>query len=1643
MQAIFAIAASAALVALALVSTISGGISSELRGDDHDLPSRSSGSTAPQPSTPAPGSSTGTHVTPEGADPSCQLYSLGELGVSSYDVYGLVDDPGSGQIVASFYDGSSSVIQIVNPGSSYTSFPGSGFPEYGTYDSSNGDVYFADQSGYLYSVNPTTDSTGTVTTGGEPYAVTYDSSQNTLFVSNQGSNSVQEVTASGTVDHTFSVSSPGQIIYDSKNGDVYVGYSSDYVDAINPSTNSVTSISNDGDLADYFAVNSTSGYVYVSDGYSAINVISGTVLEASDSISAGNVGPLTYDGDAYYLMAADLNGGSYEGNVYEFALSGNSLTLSSTVSFGTPLGDIVYDSKDALAFVGYDYYYVEGLHPCVALNWEGSWSSGTPQPYSVEDTDTGQTYPSSGNVVSYPVASGYSSDFKVIPPSGYQASPSSGSESIGKTNFFQTIQFSVITSYSITFYTSPTSCGSVTFNGQTYDNGGQVSIGSGTYSVSATACAGYELQSLVGAGSVSVSNGEATVSGAGSITATFAIPQTYEVTFYTSPASCGSLTFAGITYTDGELNSSVASGTYSVSATACSGYGLESLVGGGDVSVSDGEATVSGAGTITATFTTSLTISLTASPETLAVGSQTTISATPSGGDPPYSYQWSGTPPGTGCSPSGGLEFQCTPSAPGVYQVEVEVTDGQGTQASASLPLNVSTFSLPSIDGSNTYDWYIFGSESTYSSISGSATDWAQADYLYCFLDSSSNCPISSVMVSTNGGNAVVLSPSLASDFSTTLLWASSYILLGGPSNTANWEQWQTMENSALADEWEQEAGIIAANVLNLATIIGPILNDIAQDQGSTASEQVEYYTGLVQDIADGFNSIPSSDNPAAIFETLDGQTSGYPAIVTSETYSTFQFVAGLVSFPQSEVSGLVGELYTDAFGSPPEGSAQAIMETFMEQFGAGVGASLASAGAGVLTNVLESGFGEATVDALPDIASDLVDDVAGEDLPQALANVIISDYIIPFASLLQEEVNLQTMLGDELPYLLSALPSLTQGDSANLAVASPAENVGGEIYLHLSKWFSTNEDVTQDEYLYCIFNSNSCNSIEAADSLEATATLDNAYALYEQEASSSTAVEPLIGVPPALHASEPARDADSQPAQTNLTGTTPSDFVPLVDEFGGQGVLSFNYNGTSNVSVRFASNSVYWDGESGGTYADTVIYQIENRTFVALYNITSESYLATTSSPSELVSVESSNSSASVVVLNTTVSSGSYVSVPVGPSDSSAPGYSGNLVTVSEMGLPLAVNWTVVLDGTQIPVNGSALNLTGLPNGTYSISVLDNNSLYAPSYDATFTLAGVPISVEVTFTLVTYQVSVDETGLPSGTIWSLTVGQMTFTSSAPSIMFDEPNGTYAYVVSIAKGGSSSGTFTVDGGPLVVSLGYSPVTFVEQGLPSGTAWSVTTNGQEQSSTSAKLVFYLLNGAYSYHIGEVSGYHTTPAGSYSVVGEPLKISSKFVRTTYDVKFEEKGFTTAWKTTWCVSFNGATLCTDTSSITFSHIANGTYAYTVGQVANYSLQGSNTGTVNVVGAGQGSISNILVLHWSLVKYHVTFKEKGLGHGAKWSVTFDGMSKSSTGTTITFSVSNGTYEFSVLSAGYTPSPASGSLTVAGTSVTQTVSFT
>lgn len=128
----------------------------------------------------------------------------------------------------------------------------------------------------------------------------------------------------------------------------------------------------------------------------------------------------------------------------------------------------------------------------------------------------------------------------------------------------------------------------------------------------------------------------------------------------------------------------------------------------------------------------------------------------------------------------------------------------------------------------------------------------------------------------------------------------------------------------------------------------------------------------------------------------------------------------------------------------------------------------------------------------------------------------------------------------------------------------------------------------------------------------------------------------------------------------------------------------------------------------------------------------------------------------------------------------------------------------------------------------------------------------------------------------------------------------------------------------------------------------------------------------------------------------------------------------------------------------------LPNGTYSFSIGTEFGYT-ESPTTGNVTI----KGEPVAVAVTFKALPAYAVKFTESGQpsGSGVYWLVKLGPNNGSAqSGSTITFDYPNGTYSFAVpdveliecgIDEKYTPSPASGSVTVSGATVQKAIKFT
>lgn len=440
---------------------------------------------------------------------------------------------------------------------------------------------------------------------------------------------------------------------------------------------------------------------------------------------------------------------------------------------------------------------------------------------------------------------------------------------------------------------------------------------------------------------------------------------------------------------------------------------------------------------------------------------------------------------------------------------------------------------------------------------------------------------------------------------------------------------------------------------------------------------------------------------------------------------------------------------------------------------------------------------------------------------------------------------------------------------------------------------------------------------------------------------------------------------------------------------------------------------------------------------------------------------------------------------------------------TFTETGLPAGTNWSVKLtyvgcgcDGVHgtFTTNGNSLTVA-LTNGTYRYNALPVPNYVSSDSRGTLTVAGAsPTTVTVVFQpIVQYTAVFLQSGLPTGTNWTVSLTgngtdqayameHQSQSTNNSSLSFSLLNGTYHYVVGKVAGsyfaGPSHGVFVVNGAapaPIDVTFVTPPqyaVTFHESGLANGTNWTVRISGfggvriaETVSASTSNLSVLLPNGTYRFAVGEVLGYDFVGAstGHFTVSSGPVSENVTFEVVGpagfFAVTFDETGLSAGhhWHVTIVATHTfghsrTAGQSSNTTSLTFD-LQNGTYRYTVWLPRAYTSS-STTGTFTVAGASPPQINVTFV---PIPRFTVTVTETGLTAGTNWSVlvkTSPGewsawpvyVTRSSTGSSISFSLPNGSYCYRVYPVPYytvSSGTLAGSFTVAGGPVSISIGFT
>ncbi len=225
-------------------------------------------------------------------------------------------------------------------------------------------------------------------------------------------------------------------------------------------------------------------------------------------------------------------------------------------------------------------------------------------------------------------------------------------------------------------------------------------------------------------------------------------------------------------------------------------------------------------------------------------------------------------------------------------------------------------------------------------------------------------------------------------------------------------------------------------------------------------------------------------------------------------------------------------------------------------------------------------------------------------------------------------------------------------------------------------------------------------------------------------------------------------------------------------------------------------------------------------------------------------------------------------------------------------------------MNGTTIITNSTAITFHET-NGTYAFTITPINGYSITPNSGTISVNGNNVNTQVSFTILTYNITFTESGLSSGTTWTVMLNGKSFngesinktlSSSGNTIIFNLPNGSYSYSIqgiSGYKANNYSSSVIVSGNAISIKITWTiltyPLTITQTGIPNGTEWSVTLtgtafNGQyiniTLNSTTNTVTFNVPNGTYSYRIHLPSGYKgTNLTGLTSVTGAITNIPVK--------------------------------------------------------------------------------------------------------------------------------------------------------------------
>ncbi|MHB1435538.1 MAG: YncE family protein [Thermoplasmata archaeon] len=231
--------------------------------------------------------------------------------------------------------------------------------------------------------------------------------------------------------------------------------------------------------------------------------------------------------------------------------------------------------------------------------------------------------------------------------------------------------------------------------------------------------------------------------------------------------------------------------------------------------------------------------------------------------------------------------------------------------------------------------------------------------------------------------------------------------------------------------------------------------------------------------------------------------------------------------------------------------------------------------------------------------------------------------------------------------------------------------------------------------------------------------------------------------------------------------------------------------------------------------------------------------------------------------------------------------------VSFVSVGRPTGVPFVLDLNTSSYASVGSNLTVE-LGNGSYAFRVEPIPGWSVAPAGGTVTVNGSGESVVLTFSRVTYAVTVDEVGLPNGTLWGVDFNGTVASTTAAFLTWSVPNGSYPFRIVGVPGWATTGyvgTLGVNGSVVRVTVRWTQVTYpvvvTVQGIPNGTPWTLYVNGQPFPSNTTSLTLDLPNGSYALGVRAPPGYQIrAPPGNLTLSGAapPAPVVVGFIPVT---------------------------------------------------------------------------------------------------------------------------------------------------------------